>query len=137
MESAEASRVDMESELREVSGMSNEKGVTAIIGEALHHLKEAGEHEAFVAKLMAPPRHHERAMTIFLDHAPMWKGATRFYHADTLSYWRKRKNLPKVKAAVEPADIAALSDAIRAYYRVTEGRGLHCKVEPYRPARQT
>lgn len=45
---------------------------------------------------------------------------------------RKRKNLPKVTAAVEPTDIAALSEAIRAYYRVTEGRGLRCKVEPYR-----
>ena len=87
----EATRSGMESELREISGMSNEKGVVAIIDEALFHLNEEGAHEAFVAKLMTLPGHHERAMTVFLDHAPMWKGATRFYHADTLSYWRKRK----------------------------------------------
>lgn len=129
---SEASRSGMESELREISGMSNEKGVAAIIDEALFHMNEDGEHEAFVAKLMALLGHHERAMTVFLDHAPMWKGATRFYHADTLSYWRKRKNLPKVAAAVAPADIAALSEAIRVYYNVTDGRAKHCKVEPYR-----
>ena len=81
---------------------------------------------------MALPGHHERAMTVFLDHAPMWRGATRFYHADTLSHWRKRKNLPEVAAAVAPADIDALSEAIRVYYKVTEGRAEHCKVEPYR-----
>jgi hypothetical protein len=132
MELPEASRSEMESELREISGMSNEKGLVAIIDEALYHLNEAGAHKAFVAKLMALPGHHERAMTVFLDYAPMWKGATRFYHADTLSYWRKRKNLPKVMAAVAPADIAALSEAIRMYYNVTDGRAKHCKVEPYR-----
>ena len=45
----EASRSGMESELREISGMSNEKGVVAIIDEALFHLNEEGAHEAFVA----------------------------------------------------------------------------------------
>jgi len=34
-------------------------------------------------------------MLAYLDHNACWKSATRFYHADTLSYWRKRKNLPK------------------------------------------
>lgn len=128
----EDSRMHMESELREIADMSNEKGVIAIIDEAEFHLSGEGEHAAFVEKLRALPGHHERAMTIFLDHAPMWRGASRFYHADTLSYWRKRKNLPKMPAAVAPADIKLLEGAISQYYRVTEGRGLHCKVEPYR-----
>jgi hypothetical protein len=45
--------------------------------------------------------HYERAMITFLDHAPFWKGATLFYHADTLSYWRKRKNLPHQPVALD------------------------------------
>lgn len=105
----EAQRASMDTELREVSEMSSDKGTKAIIDEAEFHLSEDGAHAAFVAKLMTLPGHHERAITTFLDHAALWKGATRFYHADTLSHWRKRKNLPKVKAATEPADIEALS----------------------------
>jgi len=81
---------------------------------------------------MALDSHHERAMTTFLDHAPMWKGAMRFHHADTLSYWRKRKNLPKVAAAVDQASLDALEAAIRRDCRNAEGRGLHCEVAPYR-----
>lgn len=128
----EAQRAPMEVDLRAIGDMSNVKGVKAIIDEAEFHMDEDGEHHAFVALLMALPGQHERAMTTFLDYPNLWKGATRLYHADTLSHWRKRKNLPKVKAATEPADIDALSDAVKAYFQVTEGRAKRCRVEPYR-----
>ncbi len=128
----EVQRAKMEVDLREIGDMSNEKGVKAIIDEAEFHLSEDGAHETFVAMLMALPGHHERAMTTFLDHPALWKGATRLYHADTLSHWRKRKNLPKVRAATEPGDIEAFSAAIKGYYQLTEGRARHCRVEPYR-----
>ncbi len=128
----DAQRASMDTELREVSEMSSDKGTKAIIDEAEFHLSEDGAHEAFVAKLMALPGHHERAMTTFLDHATLWKGATRFYHADTLSHWRKRKNLPQVKAAIDQASLDALAAAIGRYFRQAEGRGMHCVVEPYR-----
>lgn len=128
----EAARAKIEVELREIGDMCNEKGVKAIIDEAEFHLEAEGEHAAFVATLMTLPGHHERAMAVFLDHPGLWRGATRFYHADTLSHWRKRKNLPKKKAAVDQASIEALSTAISRYYQHTEGRGLHCTVELYR-----
>lgn len=118
-------RASMDTELREVSEMSSDKGTKAIIDEAEIHLSEDGAHAAFVAKLMALPGHHERAMTTFLDHAELWKGATRFYHANTLSHWRKRKNLPRVKAAVDQASLDALAVAIGRYFRQAEGRGMH------------
>lgn len=128
----EAQRARIEVDLREIGDMSNEKGVKAIIDEALFHMDEEGEHPAFVALLMGLPGHHDRAMTAFLDHPSLWKGATRLYHADTLSYWRKRKNLPKVKARVGPANIAALEAGIKRYYQAVDGRAKHCRVEPYR-----
>ncbi len=128
----EAQRAKMEVDLREIGDMSNEKGVRAIIDEADYHLSEDGAYGAFVAMLMALPGYHERAITTFLDHPALWKGSTRLYHADTLSYWRKRKNLPKKKAAVDPASIEALSNAVCQYYQHAEGRARHCRVEPYR-----
>lgn len=128
----EAQRAKMEADLREVADMSNEKGVKAIIDEALFHLDDESEHPAFVALLMELPDHHDRAMTTYLNYPMLWKGATRFFHADTLSYWRKRKNLPKRKAGVEPANIVALEAGIMRYYQAMDGRAKHCRVETYR-----
>lgn len=71
-------------------------------------------------------------MVTFLDHNPFWKGATLFYHADTLPYWRKRKNLPHVPAAVDDASLRELAVLIRSYFHRTEGRGNNCVVEPFR-----
>ena len=74
----------------------------AIIDEAEWYL--TGDPDArtgFVENLAALSNHYERAMVTFLDHNQFWKGATRFYHADTLPYWRKRKNLPHRLAAVD------------------------------------
>jgi hypothetical protein len=128
----DAQRAGMDTELREICETSSEKGAKAIIDEAEFHLSEDGAHEAFVAMLTALPGHHERAMTTFLDYPALWKGATRFYHADTLSHWRKRKNLPKVKEAVDQPSLDALAASISRYFRQAEGRGVHCVVEPYR-----
>lgn len=87
---------------------------------------------AFVKKLARRSNHHERAILIFLDHKPYWKGASLFYDADSLPYWRKRKNLPHVQAAVDDASLRELAGLIRTYCHRTEGRGKNCVVEPFR-----
>ena len=87
---------------------------------------------AFTEKLAALVNHFERAMVTYLDHQAFWRGATRFYHADTLSYWRKRKNLPHKAALVDAASVQALANRIRTYFHHTEGRGNNCVVEPFR-----
>ncbi len=84
------------------------------------------------AQLSALSNHFERAMVTFLDHNEYWKGATLFYHADTLPYWRKRKNFPHVPANVDEANLQALAGLIRTYFHHTEGRGNNCVVEPFR-----
>ena len=88
-------RNEMDAEFRDIFELSCEKGFRAILDEAEWHLAhDAAAHTAFVEKLAALSNHFERAMITFLDHKEFWKGATLFYHADTLPYWRKRKNLP-------------------------------------------
>jgi hypothetical protein len=59
-------------------------------------------------------------------------GATRFYHSDTLPYWRKRKNLPRQPAVADDASLRELASLIRNYFHQTEGRGNNCVVEPFR-----
>jgi hypothetical protein len=129
----DSQRNQMDAEFQEIFELSCEKGVRAIIDEAEWHL--AGEPETrtrFVEKLAALSNHYERAMVTFLDHNQFWKGATRFYHADTLPYWRKRKNLPHRPAAVDDASLRELASLIRNYFHQTEGRGNNCVVEPFR-----
>ena len=115
----------LDAEFLEIFELSCEKGFRAILDEAQWHLRADPErYKDFVEKLAALANHYERAMVTFLDHAQFWKGATLFYRADTLSYWRKRKNLPHRPAAVDRASVDELAGLIRTYFHHTEGRGI-------------
>ena len=120
----DSKRNEMEAEFREVFELSTEKGFQAIVDEADWHLRgEPDGREAFVEKLSSLANHYERAMVTLLDHRAYWKGANRFFHADALPYWRKRKNLPHTAAAVDEASLNELAEQIRGYFHKTEGRG--------------
>ena len=55
-----------------------------------------------------------------------------FFHADTLSWWRKRKGIPQVEASVHEDGRRELASRIGQYFHRTEGRGKNCVVEAYR-----
>jgi hypothetical protein len=133
LELPEDQRNEMDAELLEISEMSNEKGFRAILDEAEWQLRETPEeHAQFVEKLAALANHYERAMVTFLDHPQFWKGATYFFHADGLSYWRKRKGFLHQSASVHEEGRQALAASIRDYFHRMEGRGKNCKVETLR-----
>lgn len=123
----------MDAEFRDIFEMSCEKGFRAIIDEARWQMRDAPENLAgFIETLSALPNHYHRAMVAYLDHAECWKGATRFYHADTLSHWRKRKHMGHQPAVVDEASINQLAELMRYYFHRTEGRGKNCVVEFFR-----
>ena len=123
----------MDAEFQDIFMMSCEKGFRAIIDEATWHFRETSDDcKSFVETLSVLPNHYERAMVTFLDYKDFWRGATRFYHADTLQYWRKRKNLLHQTAAVDDVSIQQLAELIRNYFHHTEGRGKNCVVEVFR-----
>jgi len=133
LELPESQRNRMDAEFREISDLSCEKGFRAILDEAAWHLEaEPQSYAELVEKLAALANHYEQAMVTFLEYAAFWKGATLFYHADTLPYWRKRKNLPHQSAAVHEDGRRELADLIRNYFHHTEGRGKNCVVEAFR-----
>jgi hypothetical protein len=130
---SDSQRGAMEAEFRDIFELGCEKGFRAIIDEAEWHLaNDADARTQFVEKLAALSNHYERAMVTFLEHNRFWEGASRFYHADTLPYWRKRKNLPHRPAAVDETSLGELAGLIRSYFHRTEGRGKNCMVEPFR-----
>ena len=129
----ESQRKTMDAELREIHALSCEKGWSAIRDEAQWQMRDCPElFVEFVEKLSSLPGHEERAMIAFLEHPELWKGATLFCHADTLSYWRKRKGFPHQPASVHEDGRKALAESIRDYFHFTEGRGKNCVVETYR-----
>jgi len=131
----DSQRNTMDAEFWDIFEMGCEKGFHAIMDEALWHLAQDADPNAspvFVDKLSALTNHFERAMVTYLDHPEFWKGATRFYHADTLPYWRKRKHLGHPVAAVDAVSLAQLAQLISGYFHHTEGRGKNCVVEPLR-----
>jgi len=126
-------RNEMDAEFRDIFEMSCEKGFRAIIDETSWQMREDIDAlTSFVEMLSDLSNHYERAMITFLDHNPFWRVATRFYHADTLPYWRKRKNLAHRMAAVDEDSLQQLAALIRHYFHHTEGRGKNCVVEPFR-----
>jgi hypothetical protein len=133
LELPQGQRNAMDAELREIHAMSCEKGWCAIRDEAQWQLRVTpAEHVEFVEKLATLANHSERAMMTFLDYPQFWKGATLFYHADTLPWWRKRKGFPHQPALVHEDGRQALADSIRNYFHRTEGRGNNCMVETFR-----
>lgn len=129
----DAQRNMLDAEMLEIFDMCCEKGFLAILDEARWQLRHNPEMiPPLVDKLSSLPNHFERAMIAFLDHNAYWKGATRFYHADTLAYWRKRKHMGHQVAAVDEASIHFLAELIQNYFHSTEGRGKNCVVEPFR-----
>lgn len=126
-------RPELEADFRDIFGMATEKGALAIVDELRWHLKADPEAlQVAVDRVAGLENHFERAMVAFLDYPRCWRGATRLHHADTLTSWRKRKNLPHQAAAVDAQSISRLSSLIAGYFRHTEGRGRHCTVEAYR-----
>ena len=129
----EEQRKPMDAEFQDIFELSCEKGFRAIIDEARWQMQANSEGlTAFIETLSALPDHCHRAMVTYLDHGECWKGATRFYHADSLPYWRKRKNLGHQPATVDKASLRQLAGQIRHYFHHTEGRGNNCVVEPFR-----
>ncbi|MBU2619141.1 MAG: hypothetical protein KKE83_05590 [Proteobacteria bacterium] len=133
LELPDGQRNARDAEFRGIFEMSCEKGFRAILDEIPFQLRETPEAiNPFIEMLSTLPNHYERAMITFLDHNACWRGATYFYHADSLPYWRKRKNFPHQAAAVDEDSIGQLAELIRNYFHHTEGRGRNCVVEPFR-----
>ena len=133
LELPEEQRKPMDAEFQDIFELSCEKGFRAIIDEARWQMQADPEGlTAFIETLSTLPDHYHRAMVTYLDYGECWKGATRFYHADTLPYWRKRKNMGHKPAAVDDDSIRQLASRIRNYFHRTEGRGNNCVVEPFR-----
>ena len=126
-------RRTLEAEFREIFEMSCEKGTWAILDEARCRWRDDPDGSAaFIETLASHSSHSHRALAVCLDDPECWKGATRVRHGEILPDWHKRKHLGHRLAAMDAASLKRLSDLIGAYFRRSEARGRHCRVESAR-----
>jgi hypothetical protein len=121
-------RNEMEQDLQEIDELATEAGLKAILDEARWHGEELAEQFASLTGF------HEHAFWTILERPKYWRGALPFHHADLVpaSYWRKRKNLPRKPAGLDPASIRQLEQNVSHYFHTMQGRGQNCKVDCYR-----
>ena len=129
----EEQQTKIEAEFQDIHAMACDGGVAAWINEFNFH-GDGG----FVDEITKIDGLHAKVMWAFLEKPDYWHGASLLLHADNVSssYWKKRNELPPVPPNVEDKDIDNLAKAISGYFHKTEGRGKHCKVEPYRRNRK-
>jgi len=123
----------LEPQLREIFDLASQKGTLAIIDEAKWQVAQGKSLDVgLVDKLSKMKSHFERAMTVFLDHPNFWKGATRFYRADSLSRWKKRSGFPSTAACLDREIRPVFAAEIGRWFRESQGRGRQCIVEVLR-----
>jgi hypothetical protein len=126
---ADSRKAEIEAIFQDINALACEGGIAALIDEAGYH-----DDETFVEAIAAIESFHAKAMWAYLEKPSYWRAANRFLHADnvSVSFWKKRSDLPKISPHVEDHDTKALAKAIRDYFYNKEGRGKNCVVEPYR-----
>jgi len=124
----EEARNEMEQDFQEIDELATEGVSKAILDEARWH------GEDLAGQFAALNGFHEHAFWTFLERAKYWPGAVALHRADMVpaSYWRKRKNLPRKPADVDPASIRKLEQKLSGYFHTMQGRGQNCKVDCYR-----
>ena len=126
----EEARAESEQDFKEIDALACEGGIKAVIDDAEWY----GE-EKLLLEGMEPLRSfHEKAFWIFLEHKKYWIAANAFFHADSIHTrsWRKRINLPRTAAKVDPDSIQLLEKNLVHFFHDREGRGKNCKVDCYK-----
>lgn len=118
----------VDADFREIESIAHAGGEQTLLDEARYH----GVDLTDVFRKLGG--FHDRALHVFLELPSAFEVALRFEDADRAPqrYWRKRKGLPRIEAAVDEAASRRLAGALSAYLRRAEGRGYHCAVEVYR-----
>ena len=135
LEVEENNRHKHEAIFRQIFDMGCKKGTTAIIDEITwQYGSTPQEKKQIISTLSSLKSHQARAMTVYLYYPECWKAANLFYHADTLSYWKKRKNLGSNFAKIDDKSIREFESMLANYFHEHEGKGngKNCLVEVFK-----
>ena len=121
----ETQRNEMETHFQEIHALSNEKGMNALIDEALFH-GEALNDTFEVNELVG---FEARAFWSFLNRESLWKNALSLNYADNLIHWKKRSELGDYPAKVDEPSVQRFTKALGEYFGNGLYMGKNCQVE--------
>jgi len=114
----------IEHDFREIHALSNEGGIKTLLAEARDNFDEIS------GALETIDGHEDKAMWAFINKHDVFEGASTWHRIDTMTRWKHRKNLPKVRPATDNETSDALAQVLRKYFK-EEARGKNCAVEAY------
>ena len=117
------SQLRIENELRDVFDLACDKGMEAITQAAF----KAGVPD-FAANMPAEGLYYRSAWTR-LEHPEYFQDALRILRTTSITWWRKRSDLPKQRIDVNRILLARLGCALSEYLVRAQGRGGVCTVE--------
>ena len=121
----EVQRDEMETHFQEIHALSNEKGMNALIDEALFHgeaLNDTFDKNELVG-------FEARAFWSFLNRESLWKNALSLNYADNLTHWKKRSELGDYPAKVDEPSVQRFTMALGEYFGSDLYMGKNCQVE--------
>ena len=123
----EVQRNDMETHFQEIHALSNEKGMNALIDEALFHeeaLNDTFEENELVG-------FEARAFWAFLNRETLWKNALSLNYADAIPFasWKRRSELGDYPAKVDEQSVQRFTKALADYFGNDLYMGKNCQVE--------
>ncbi|GHT28381.1 hypothetical protein FACS18942_08750 [Planctomycetales bacterium] len=120
-------RDEAEVVLRHVHALSCEQGVQAL-GEAADELHAD---ESWADVYLSEKNLYTKAMSAWLTHREIFDRAVRFYEMDSLSWWRKRADLPKITPTFDETVKENLEDELEQFFSTKQGRGFVCTAEMF------
>ncbi|GHT26758.1 hypothetical protein FACS18942_04810 [Planctomycetales bacterium] len=120
-------RDEAEVVLRHVHVLSCEHGVQTL-GEAADELHAD---ESWGEVYLSEKNLYTKAMSAWLTHCEIFDHAVRFYEMDSLSWWRKRVDLPKITPVFDETVKKNLENELEQFFRTKQGRGFVCTAEMF------
>jgi hypothetical protein len=117
-------RAQIERDFQTVHGLGTEGGRKTIVG-------LVWDDDEIMARLDGMKDNLDVAFWIFTEHGTVFEEASLFYAADSISNWRKVKDLPNAEPVTGELSGKLLEAALSEYFVASEGRGHICKVDYY------
>jgi hypothetical protein len=111
--------------LRHIHSLACEQGM-----EELSKAAESFQHdESWNEFFQSQKSLYTKSLSAWLDYRDIFDHAVQFFEVDSLTWWRKRLDLPKIKPSFDINIRNGLEEDIETLLKTTQGRGYTCTVE--------
>ena len=111
--------------LRHAHALACERGMEAL-GEAADELRAD---ETWAGVYLSDKNLYTKALSAWITHREIFEHAIRYYEIDSLSWWRKRTDLPKTVPQFDEEIKEQLETGLEQFFKTKQGRGFVCTVE--------